>query len=47
MSGKGEFRGFLVEKVVANWRGMVYNVWTSKRFAKKRCGVSGGYLNDY
>jgi hypothetical protein len=28
------------EKVVAKGVGMVYNVWTAKRFAKKRCRVS-------
>ena len=34
-----------LEKVVANWAGMVYNGWTAKRIAGKRCGVSGGVFN--
>jgi len=43
----GAGRGKVVEvfwagKVVAKGRGMVYNVWTYRRFAKKRYGMSGG-----
>jgi hypothetical protein len=34
-----------LEKVVANWAGMVYNGRTAKRIAGKRCGVSGGVSN--
>jgi hypothetical protein len=29
------------EKIVAKGRGMVYNIRTYRRFAKKRCGMSG------
>jgi hypothetical protein len=39
----GIWRFFEVEKVVAKERELVYNVWTYRRFAKKRYGMSGGH----
>ena len=47
MAAREDMEVFWAEKVVAKRRKLVYNVWTYRRFAKKRYGMSGGYLNDY